>query len=783
MKHTKKSWAIIIMVFLIVNVFNIGVAEKAISLYIDGEKLSGSYQPILINNSTVAPVRIITEQLGSQVTWDGQNKTVTITNGPDVIVLTIDKKEVKRNSQTINLTVAPTIIDSRTYVPLRFVSEVLGYQVQWNGAEKRIDIISPSAKITEIIQARVGDEQAILVKVEGEYSYTTMSLANPKRFVVDFAGTRFMSEVDNLPVDSDLFTQARASQLSFQPLTSRIVLDCTEANSFPKVEEKTGGYVAIFMSKEQGGGLEPADPDDPTDPPVDPRPPVVARGTLQILADNLTDYTVKGLVEEENQEIYGRISSARVNLRTEPSTADNETIVATVDGGTKLQLVGQTYGWYHVIYKGQKLWVADWLLTLDLEMKRDNVNVRSGPGTSYDVVDTVLRGEKISVTERKADWVKVITDTGKEGYIAEWLVAINERLLEGESQVENVAQEIVVTLANTSLNSVNLSEAPSMVESATKKASGSNVEVKIVLTEPISYQTVKNDKGLNIEFGSALTGMSVSETEGRVTVDLAFDLPVKYTVYQNFLEENLLLDFPYSQSTEEEVKQLTGTIAKSLELKNRGDSAQLVVSLDNLGSYKINSTGYSKNVQLVLLSSSLNGKVIALDPGHGGLDSGASRAGVHEKDVNLSVALKVQKLLADKGVTVVMTRDNDQRVTLSERVEFVNSMNADIAISIHANSSDTGGSGVETIYYSKAENERLARSLQDGIVTATGFRSRGIKPWNWIFVTRNFNMPSALIEMGFLSNAAERQFLASESGQQKIAENIVAAIERFFMYK
>ena len=119
MKHTKKSWAIIIMVFLIVNVFNIGVAEKAISLYIDGEKLSGSYQPILINNSTVAPVRIITEQLGSQVTWDGQNKTVTITNGPDVIVLTIDKKEVKRNSQTINLTVAPTIIDSRTYVPLR----------------------------------------------------------------------------------------------------------------------------------------------------------------------------------------------------------------------------------------------------------------------------------------------------------------------------------------------------------------------------------------------------------------------------------------------------------------------------------------------------------------------------------------------------------------------------------------------------------------------------------------------------------------------------------------
>ena len=113
---------------------------------------------------------------------------------------------------------------------------------------------------------------------------------------------------------------------------------------------------------------------------------------------------------------------------------------------------------------------------------------------------------------------------------------------------------------------------------------------------------------------------------------------------------------------------------------------------------------------------------------------------------------------------------------------LINSMDADIAISIHVNSVASGiGSGVETIYYPRAENERLASVLQDALVVATGFRSRGIKPWSNIYVTRNTNMPSALVEMGFITNAEERGFLTSLAGKQALAENIVMAIERFFI--
>ncbi|QOR36398.1 N-acetylmuramoyl-L-alanine amidase [Clostridium sp. 'deep sea'] len=784
MNHYKRVWALVLIAALILNMFNIAFAVNDISLYIDGEKLGNEFKPVLVNNKSIAPIRIITEKLGSQIKWNGENRTVTIFNGSSKIVLTIDKNTVTRDSQTFTLDVAPQIINNRTYVPLRFVSEILGYEVKWTGSARRIDINSPSSSITEVIAARAEDKQAILVKIDGEYSYNTFSLSDPNRQVIDFNGAKLNAGTKTISVTSDYYTQARTSQLSYNPLVSRIVLDCTTKESKLEIKPVTGGYLAIFLLPSDGSPVEPTEPTDPIDP-SEPDPPItVEKSKIQINAANLVDYKLESLFEEPHKPVFGVISSAKVNLRTEPSTADSNTIRATVDGGTKLQVVGQTIGWYNVMYKNEKLWVADWLLTLDLEMLRNNVNVRTGPGTTFPVIDTVLRGEPLKVLERKPDWVKVQTQNGKEGFIAEWLVGINNRLVEGDHDSQDVAKELTFTLNNMNINNISFGEKPSMISSITKATVGSDVEVKIVLAEPISYSVIKNNEGLQVELGSALTDMKITEADGRLTIDLSFDKPANFTVFQNLLDDNLLLDFPYSKAVKEETKEINSKIAKTIKLSNTAESSQLLVNLSNLGTYKVNTTGFSKNIQLVLLSSSLSGKVIALDPGHGGSDSGAARAGVLEKTLNLEVAKKVRDILVSKGVTVVMTRENnDTRVSLEERVEYVNSLNVDIAISIHANSVDVGqGSGVETYYYSKQESERLARCLQDGLVTATGFRSRGIIPKGF-YVIKHWKMPSALIEMGFISNPTERQFLNSTNGQNAIAENIVSAIERFFMYK
>ncbi|QOR36399.1 N-acetylmuramoyl-L-alanine amidase [Clostridium sp. 'deep sea'] len=523
----------------------------------------------------------------------------------------------------------------------------------------------------------------------------------------------------------------------------------------------------------------PEEPPKPDEPKPNNN---VDKSRLQISVPNLKDYKLKSLFQEPQAPVYGVISSARVNLRTEPSTADSKTVRVTVDGGTKLQVIGQSFGWYNVIYKNEELWVADWLLSLDLKMKRNNVNVRQGPGTTYAVVDMVMRDEHFKVLERKPDWVKVKTKNGKEGFIAEWLVAINDRLIEVENDSQDVAKELTFSLKNTNINEVSFSDRTNIIKSVTKKAVGNDVEVKINMAEAIAYNISENNEGLEIEFGAALTDLQVSENEGRVTLNLSFDKPTKFTVFQNLLEKKLVLDFPNSIAVKEQTKQLNNKIASAVKLNNKPDSAVLEVSLNNLGSYKVNTAGFSKNVQLVLLNSSLSGKVIALDAGHGGSRPGAYRGGIYEKEITLPVALKVQKILTDKGITVFMTRVNDKTVLLDERVDLVNGCKADLAVSIHVNDTRYGtgkASGVETWYYPKPENERLAQCLQTGLLSATGFRNRGIKPSTRLRVTKNWKMPSALMEIGFMDNDYERNQLLNDKVQQKIAENIVFSIENF----
>ncbi|MCD7835526.1 MAG: N-acetylmuramoyl-L-alanine amidase [Lachnospiraceae bacterium] len=176
--------------------------------------------------------------------------------------------------------------------------------------------------------------------------------------------------------------------------------------------------------------------------------------------------------------------------------------------------------------------------------------------------------------------------------------------------------------------------------------------------------------------------------------------------------------------------------------------------------------------------------VVALDAGHGGEDEGCSREGINEKDINLSIALKVEKGLEESGYQVVMTREKDEAVELEERVEISEMEYADAYISIHQNASEEAGvSGIETWYdvnYSAEGSKRLAQLIQKYTVSSTGCVDRGIIEDDSIKVVRENIAPSCLVETGFLSNEEERESLLTEEYQEKIAEGIVNAVEMFF---
>ncbi|PAF28724.1 N-acetylmuramoyl-L-alanine amidase family protein [Paenibacillus sp. 7516] len=173
-------------------------------------------------------------------------------------------------------------------------------------------------------------------------------------------------------------------------------------------------------------------------------------------------------------------------------------------------------------------------------------------------------------------------------------------------------------------------------------------------------------------------------------------------------------------------------------------------------------------------------KIVIIDPGHGGRQSGAvSISGKYEKDFNLAVSLKVQALLQKhEDIQTVITRQDDTELSLQQRVEMAELNQADIFISIHGNKFTTPDpNGIETLY-SRIESKTLADVLHTHIMPAAGLKDRGVKMVS-LHVTRETSMPAVLLELGFMSNPTDEALMLTEDYQDRCAEAIVDGIVEF----
>ena len=188
----------------------------------------------------------------------------------------------------------------------------------------------------------------------------------------------------------------------------------------------------------------------------------------------------------------------------------------------------------------------------------------------------------------------------------------------------------------------------------------------------------------------------------------------------------------------------------------------------------------------------ISGKMIVIDPGHGGSDSGAVGAkGVMEKNITLAIAKQLQGILTDAGAKVIMTRTSDVDVArpsaeaveeLQARVDIANQARADLFLSIHMDSFSTSDAkGTSTYYYAKGTpaSQRLADLVRSGIIEQLGTEDRGTKTCNF-YVVKHTTMPAALAEVAFVSNPGESQLLTSTDGAKKAALGIYNGIRRYF---
>ncbi len=197
-------------------------------------------------------------------------------------------------------------------------------------------------------------------------------------------------------------------------------------------------------------------------------------------------------------------------------------------------------------------------------------------------------------------------------------------------------------------------------------------------------------------------------------------------------------------------------------------------------------------VPSVPTSVSLAGKIIVIDPGHGGRDTGAS-AGLHpfdvyEKNITLAIARRVQTVLTRNGATVIMTRTDDSFPALESRPEIANARHADYFISIHADSSAIGRNtlaGTTVYFHAQTSVCRLmAADIGRRISETSGLSYNGVKSDTIRFrtgfaVLRGSEMPAVLVETGYMNNDRDLATLRNDAGQQRIAEGITAGLRDF----
>lgn len=164
---------------------------------------------------------------------------------------------------------------------------------------------------------------------------------------------------------------------------------------------------------------------------------------------------------------------------------------------------------------------------------------------------------------------------------------------------------------------------------------------------------------------------------------------------------------------------------------------------------------------------------IFIDPGHGGTDNGASGHGLQEKNVTLTIALKLRDILNNNytGHSIKMSRTTDKTVSLNQRTNMANKWGADYLQSIHINSG--GGNGFESYIYNgnyngKKRTNRLRNTIHQKVVAQTNFSDRGKKEANF-HMLRESSMASSLTENGFIDHQGNAKKLKKDAFLDKVA--------------
>ncbi|MFE8696839.1 SH3 domain-containing protein [Cytobacillus sp. FJAT-53684] len=552
-----------------------------------------------------------------------------------------------------------------------------------------------------------------------------------------------------------------------------------------------------------------------------------------------------------------KIATDNLNIREGPGLS--YPIVAKAYRGESYPFLSESKEWIEIqLDSGKKGWVADWLVSKEdskdsgttasisadnhAAVTVDGLRVRKGPGTNYQVIGTINKGNDFTVLSTSGDWVQLDTSYGVGWVSSEYVQFKKNSTTRNNTSNSN---------GRITSNSLNIRSTPSLDGSIIGKL-GAGDTVKILSQKNgwteisysgnqawISSQYVevekahsdtneskpsgnKKEAGTGTVTATSLTVRSSGSLNGKAigSISMGQSFPIIEIVnnwakieykkgnfgwvaswYLNKAEQSGL------ESSKQTVKNSKITIIHngsnirksanaSSAVVQRADQGAMfdVISIQNdwyeirlangesgyIAGWIVSVNGLAPIVDKPGSSKSLKNKTIVIDPGHGGRDNGTTGAsGTIEKTVTLRTAQLLYSKLKATGANVILTRNNDTYVPLSSRVYAAQHQNADAFISIHYDSiTDRSVRGMTTYYY-HANQKSLAADVHTSVASNSSLKDRDYRFGDY-YVLRENKRNAILLELGYLSNPTEEMLVTSDQYQEMVTTGIYQGLVKHF---
>ncbi|MGL5693270.1 MAG: N-acetylmuramoyl-L-alanine amidase, partial [Peptostreptococcaceae bacterium] len=461
--------------------------------------------------------------------------------------------------------------------------------------------------------------------------------------------------------------------------------------------------------------------------------------------------------------------------------------VGSLKKGAKVTILSTSKGWHKIEMSGGKTgWVSEDYVKITtsgntddnnnnnnnnngsgtIEKKTgtvtaDALNVRSGAGTNYDKIGTLKKGEKVTILSTSKGWHKIEMSGGKTGWVSSDYIKIGSTS-EEDSNDNNGTQKPLPKPTNT----------PSYVDAPVNSA--------VMNSKYDEYQGLLT---MNADTKSGLKSLAV-----KVNEDFGIDAEVEYEVYANGSWKKASNGAVASNSN----KTIEGVRVK---LKNAPSDYHVLyrVKVANQGwqnwvkdgdiSGEIQNGKSIEDIEIrVVVDQNVNSMIkqtIAIDLGHNvprPVVRGAVN-GIYDEDYLIrEVTKKVVYKLRSMGYNVVETKpsgSHSQSDELKVRAQIANANEADQFVSIHFNSGPSGSNGTEVLYSNASSSKARAERVSKNVSEAFGFKNRGAKYRDNLYVLNNTKMPAILVEGAFLDDIDMNKFIAKGSNAYSIMADAI----------